>query len=181
LGGKLCGRSLGAFYDVRVPAELILQAASYDDPAVALLTRLVQEFYVQIYGGPDSSPMLPGEFAPPQGAFLLGYVDGEPTAMGGWRFVPGVGPAAALRPVELKRMFVRSESRGRGFGRQTLRALEQSASDAGADWVLLQTGEPQVGAIALYRKAGYREVAPFGYFAGMPGVVHLGRKLPTAP
>jgi len=62
-----------------------------------------------------------------------------------------------------------------------LRALEASALDAGADWVLLQTGQPQVAAVRLYRRAGYAEVPPFGYFARMPLAMHLGRRLDRGP
>jgi GNAT superfamily N-acetyltransferase len=160
-----------------VLAELVVTPSSYDHPHAVLLTGLAQDFYVEMYGGPDDSPMTTDEFASPQGAFFLGYLDDEPVAMGGWRFVPGVGPAQAMSPVEIKRMFVRPEARSRGIGRQILRILEASATTAGADWALLQTGDPQTAAIALYRSAGYHEVTPFGLFAGMPQAVHLGRRL----
>lgn len=112
--------------------------------------------------------------------FLLGRLGVQAVAMGGWRFLPG-GPTGAQRPVELKRMFVRPELQGHGYERQILRELENSAALAGADWVLLSTGDPQVEAVGLYRRMGYREVTPFGFFACMPQAIHLGRPLGGDP
>lgn len=156
--------------------QLAIVPARYDHPDAVELTARVQGFYRSVYGGTDDSPMTPEEFLPPHGLFLLGYLGGVAVAMGGWRFLSH-GWAEAQRPVELKRMFVRPDLQGRGFGLQVLRALEGSAADAGADWVLLQTGEPQVRAVRMYRAAGYDQVAPFGFYACMPEVLHLGRPL----
>ena len=64
-------------------------------------------------------------------------------------------------PAELKRMWVASETRGAGLGRRLLGCLEQSARDAGATVVRLETNGALVEAIALYRKSGYEEVEPF--------------------
>lgn len=157
--------------------ELIIRPSCYDDPDAVALTRLVQDFYRQIYGGQDDSPLAAEEFAPPSGLFLLGHLDGVAVAMGGWRFLNELAPVPAARPVEIKRMFVRPEARGRGLGLTLLRALEDSAAVAGADWALLETGRPQVAALGLYRAAGYTEVPSFGYYACAPLSLHLGRRL----
>lgn len=159
--------------------ELVIHAARYDHPDTVELTQQVQSFYRSVYGGIDDSPITAQDFQPPQGQFLLGYLYGQAVAMGGWRTL-SAGLDGAERPVELKRMFVRPEQQGRGFGLQILQALERSAAGAGADWVVLETGRPQVRAVQLYRAAGYREVAPFGYFACMPLSMHLGRPLDRA-
>jgi len=159
----------------------VIRPTRLEHPDVAQLDEIVQDYYRVLYGGPDSSPMDPDEFAPPTGGFVLGYCGGEAVAMGGWRFLTEPLPAGMARPVELKRMFVRPEVRGRGFGRRILEALESGAARAGADWILLQTGAPQTVAVALYRRAGYADVAPFGHYASKAGVLHLGRKVPPAP
>jgi len=150
--------------------------ARYDDPDVVALTGLVQDYYREIYGGPDPSPMDPEQFAPPNGRFLLGRLDDRGVVMGGWRWL-GEPVGAARRPVELKRMFVHPVARGRGFGLLLLRALEDSAAVAGADWMVLQTGPAQVTAQGMYRRSGYRDVPAFGHFAHEPEVVSLGRPL----
>jgi ketosteroid isomerase-like protein/predicted N-acetyltransferase YhbS len=72
----------------------------------------------------------------------------------------------ALRPlddgaVELKRMYVRPEDRGRGLGWVILIALEVEAQRQGFGFVRLETGDFQPEAMALYRAAGYREIPPY--------------------
>ena len=151
----------------------------YEHPDVASLEMAAQEFYVEIYGGPDDTPYTTAEFAPPHGAFFVGYLAGEAVAMGGWRFrIPGL-PRMARRPAEIRRMFVRERVRGRGFGRIVLATLEASAAAAGADWILLETGRPQVAAIGLYRSGGYIDIEPFGHYAGSELALNLGRPLLT--
>jgi GNAT superfamily N-acetyltransferase len=160
-----------------VPAEFRLQPVPYEHPDVATLEQAAQQFYVQIYGSPDETPFTTADFTPPHGAFLVGYLDEQAVAMGGWRFrTPGV-PRVARRPAEIRRMFVRECVRGRGFARLVLAALEASAAAAGADWMLLETGQPQVAAVGLYRSSGYVDVERFGYYADSDMALNLGRPL----
>jgi ribosomal protein S18 acetylase RimI-like enzyme len=160
-----------------VPEELRLLPVPYEHPDVAALEQAAQQFYVQIYGSPDETPFTAADFTPPHGAFLVGYLNEEAVAMGGWRFrTPGV-PRVARRPAEIRRMYVRECVRGRGFARLVLAALEASAAAAGADWMLLETGQPQVAAIGLYRSSGYVDVERFGYYAASETALNLGRPL----
>jgi GNAT superfamily N-acetyltransferase len=150
---------------------------AYDHPDATLLIAEAQEFYVALYGGPDETPCTPAEFAPPSGRFLVGYRGEEPVAAGGWRFSDAGVPAEAQRPAEIKRMFVRESARHRGYARRMLAALEADAAAAGADWMILETAQPQVAAVALYRSSGYTEIESFGYYAGSDGALNLGRRL----
>ena len=160
-----------------VGAELELQPRAYDHPDATLLIAEAQDFYVALYGGPDETPFSVEEFTAPRGRFLVGYLDGEPVATGGWRFSDAGVPAAARRPAEIKRMFVRTSVRHRGFARRMLHALEADAAAAGADWMILETAHPQRAAVALYRSSGYIEIESFGYYAGSDDALNLGRKL----
>jgi ribosomal protein S18 acetylase RimI-like enzyme len=160
-----------------VAGEFRLLQVPYEHPDVATLEEQAQEFYTQIYGSPDVTPFTTSDFTPPQGAFFVGYLDGQAVAMGGWRFrTPGV-PQVARRPAEIRRMFVREGVRGRGFARLVLAVLEASAAASGADWLLLETGQPQVAAVGLYRSSGYTDVERFGYYAASEGALNLGRRL----
>jgi ribosomal protein S18 acetylase RimI-like enzyme len=160
-----------------VAEEFRLQQVPYEHPDVATLEAAAQRFYIQIYGGPDDTPYATADFSPPHGAFFVGYLNGEAVAMGGWRFrTPGV-PRVAQRPAEIRRMFVRESVRGRGFGRLVLAALEASAAASGADWLLLETGQPQVAAVGLYRSSGYTDVERFGHYAASGQALNLGRRL----
>ncbi len=152
----------------------------YGHPDLVALTDEVQAHYRELYGGPgDESSMEVADFEAPTGHFVVGYVDGVPVAMGGWRRLgerPGLpSPNAA----EIKRMYVVPSARGRSLSRIVLAELETSARAAGLDWLVLETGQPQRSAIGLYRASGYTEVdgTPYGHYIGQPGVVHLGRSL----
>jgi GNAT superfamily N-acetyltransferase len=162
------------------PDQLRLVPVGYDHPHVRALVQEVQRVYVDLYGGPDETPLDPAEFAPPRGRFVVGYLDGAPVVMGGWRFRRD-GAAAGLpgaRPAEIKRMFVRPALRGRGLARAVLADLEATAAAAGADWLVLETGDRQPEALGLYRSSGYADVARFGLYAHEDGSVYLGKALP---
>ena len=160
-------------------AALTLEPVSYDDPAVQALTADVQAYYRSIYGGTDDSPMAAAEFAPPTGLFLLGRWTGEPVAMGGWRLEDGIDALGGARVAELRRMFTVPAVRRLGVGRRLLRALEQTAADAGADVLVLSTGAPQRDALDFYRSCGYVDVPAFGFYRAMPDVACLGKRLPA--
>jgi GNAT superfamily N-acetyltransferase len=156
---------------------LELRQTRYDSRDAQMLTDQVQQFYVEIYGGPDGTPFTVEEFAPPKGRFFVGYLDGRPAAMGGWRFSTVIAPVGAVRPAEIKRMFVRPDVRRRRLAGMLLAALEASAVEDGADWMILETGRPQIAAVAFYRASGYVDITPFGYYADKPSVVSLGKRL----
>src|SRR6185436_3071973 len=113
-------RPVTAAYAGQVREELRLRQVPYEHPDVTALTAAANEFYTEIYGGPDETPFTTAEFTPPHGTFLVGYLDGEAVAMGGWRFRPPGVPRMARRPAEIKRMFVQERVRGRGFARIVL-------------------------------------------------------------
>ena len=52
-------------------------------------------------------------------------------------------------------MYVIPAGRGRGYARVVLAHLERTAADAGADWLVLETGDMQPEAIALYESFGF--------------------------
>ncbi len=58
-------------------------------------------------------------------------------------------------------MWVAESARGLGIGRRMLEALEDQARALGITTVRLETNKTLQEAIALYRSAGYRDVAAF--------------------
>jgi GNAT superfamily N-acetyltransferase len=165
---------------VSAPVAFELRATALDHPDCARLNDAVQAYYTEVFGGPDTTPTDPRDFAPPHGAFFVGYADTEPVTMGGWRFVSDDVAPIGARPVEIKRMYVAAEWRGRGLARQLLAHLEQTARAAGADAVILETGSFLVDAISLYRSSGYTDIGPFGHYADSPLSLHLGKRLDSA-
>jgi len=72
-----------------------------------------------------------------------------------------VGHAALRRlgsELEVKRVVVLAEARGRGLARALMAYLEGSATTGGARRLILQTGDRQPEAVALYRSLGYRPI-----------------------
>ena len=78
---------------------------------------------------------------------------------------------------ELKRMYVRPESRGQGVARRVLRELEASAVQMECQELFLETGLYQVEALAFYQKEGYRRRGPFGTYPEHPLSVFMGKFL----
>lgn len=95
-----------------------------------------------------------GDFVPPRGAFMIASMDGE--TVGG-----GCVKLSAPRVGWLKRMWVANAARGLGIGRRLLEVLEREARALGATKIRLDTNKTLKEAIALYRSAGYRQVAAF--------------------
>lgn len=157
--------------------------AALDSPDAQLLIAQVQAEYVRRYGGPDETVLHAGEFAPPGGAFLVGRLDGAPAVCGGWRSRDGGHPGFRDGDAELKRMYVVPGARGRGLARALLAELERRAVAAGRRRLVLETGDRQPEAVALYTGAGYSPVPPFGVYREQEGAIHLGKELagPAAP
>lgn len=155
--------------------ELVVRA--YDSPDARKLIAEVQQEYVVRYGGPDESPTDPAQFAPPLGAFLVGYVDGTAVACAGWRARDGADPEFRDGDAELERMYVAPQVRGRGLARLLLAAIEDSARAAGRRRMVLETGTRQPEAIALYHSAGYQPIPAFGLYRDASGSRHYARDL----
>jgi putative acetyltransferase len=67
---------------------------------------------------------------------------------------------------EIKRMYVTPDARGRGVGRAILMALEAESRRLNIRRIVLETGERQPEALALYTKAGYDRIPLFGEYIG---------------
>ena len=72
-------------------------------------------------------------------------------------------------------MFTATAVRGRGVARKLLVAIEESARAAGCRRVILETGDRQPEAIALYEASGYTRIDDFGYYAGEEGVLSYAK------
>ena len=71
------------------------------------------------------------------------------------------------KTVEMKRMFVLAEMRGKQLAAQMLQELEKWAVEEGNTAAVLETGYRQVEAIRLYTVAGYPLIANYGQYIGM--------------
>lgn len=69
---------------------------------------------------------------------------------------------------ELKRMYVREQSRGIGVAGKVLELLEASAGEAGCMVFKLETGPYQPEALAFYARSGYQRCERFGDYREDP-------------
>lgn len=82
-----------------------------------------------------------------------------------------------MQRIELKRMFVKPEFRGKGLASMMAAELEKWAVELGYQTTILETGIGQPEAIALYRKLGYADIPHFGEFPEESRSVCLGKDL----
>ena len=133
----------------------IRQVRGDDQEAVELVAAM--EAWIRESLGPTdgrTSTVTAAEMVPPDGAFVVVVEDGRPVAGGGVRRLDdGVG--------EIKRMFVLPQARGRGHGRRLLEGLEAAARELGYRRLRLDTAASMTTALAMYRRAGYREIADY--------------------
>jgi putative acetyltransferase len=117
---------------------------------------------------------LPGEYAPANGRVFLAIKD------------TGIAGCVAMRKIgegicEIKRLFVRSEFRGQGLGRQLAEAIIQEAKQIGYERMRLDTLPPKMNdAIALYRSLGFKEIEPY-YDNPVPGAKFMELSLERRP
>jgi ribosomal protein S18 acetylase RimI-like enzyme len=94
-------------------------------------------------------------------AFFVLRADGQPAGCGGVKLV-------GRDYGELKRMYVRPQFRGSGFGQALLDHLAGHARAHGVTLLRLETGIHQQAAIRLYETAGFRRIPPFGPYTNDP-------------
>lgn len=153
--------------------NLQIYPTRYDSPTAQwLIKAALADLGVRYGGSGDETPVDPAEFEPPAGTFLIAHLDGESVACGGWRSHGG-----SVETAELKRMYVAPHARGRGLARAVLAAVEQSAREQGRQRIVLECGDRQPEALALYRSSGYAQIPNFGFYKDAPGCVSFGRTL----
>lgn len=169
--GPRAGR--GPVVGLPVVSEIEIRVRRFDAPESQALIRAALADLGARYGGSgDETPVDAAEFEPPAGTFLVAYLDGEPVGCGGWRSHGDDGETA-----ELKRMYTAPAARGRGVARAVLAAVEHSARDQGRKRIILECGDKQPEAIAMYTSAGYERIPNFGFYQDAPGCLSYGRPL----
>jgi putative acetyltransferase len=113
---------------------------------------------------------LPGDYAPPGGRLLLADCEGQ------------LAGCVALHPLdpticEMKRLYLRPQFRGKGLGRALADRTIAEARHIGYRRMRLDTVEPVMkDAVAMYRKLGFQEIAPYCPNP-MAGVVYMELQL----
>ena len=78
---------------------------------------------------------------------------------------------------EIKRFFVRENYRSDGLGRKLMELLETSAKKQAYHYLILESGDPLVVAMKLYRSMDYKVIPNYGPYADMPDSVCMRKVL----
>lgn len=98
------------------------------------------------------------------------YSDGEAIGCGAFKEYES-------QSVEIKRMFVHSDFRGKGIAAKILSELELWAKELNYLESILETGNKQTAAIALYLKSGYTIIANYGQYSTVENSICMKKKL----
>lgn len=146
-----------------------LVVSSPHDPDSAALILELNELLDDLYHPDENHFRLDAEeVGGDRGVFILARVDGRPAGCGALRLT-------ADGRSEVKRMYVRPGTRGQGVGRVILNRLEEHARRLGATGMLLEMGDRQPEARALYESVGFAPVPCWGEYLATPGSVCLGK------
>jgi putative acetyltransferase len=152
-----------------------MMTIAQEDPRSPDVQRLLSAFVDEVKKRYDSPPADVGIFDPqlvavPRSIFLVARDDGN--AVGCGALVP-----MDDNVVEVKRMFVASEERGRGIATQILDELERLAREFDYDAMRLETGVRQPESIALYGKAGFYRIPNFPPFENDSSAVCFEKRI----
>lgn len=79
--------------------------------------------------------------------------------------------------VEVKRMFVYADARGKGISKLILGELETWAHELGFAYTVLETGSKNISAQHLYRKSGYAEIPKYVPYVDLPDSICMRKRL----
>jgi len=101
---------------------------------------------------------------------LVAYINEVPVGCG------------AIKPfdsnaIEIKRMYVLPEQRGKSIATTLLSALEVWTAELGYGRCVLETGKRQPEAIALYEKNGYGVIPNYGQYSGIENSVCFEKRV----
>ena len=106
------------------------------------------------------------ELAAASSLFLIAEIDEQP--VGYARLLEGTPPAeiAGSRPVEIVRLYARTQWIGRGVGAALMEACLREAEARGCDTIWLGVWEKNGRAIAFYQKWGFERVGAHDFLLG---------------
>jgi GNAT superfamily N-acetyltransferase len=99
---------------------------------------------------------LPGAYSPPRGKLYLGTVGGKAACCAGLRPCDDVA-------AEMKRLYVRPDHRGAGYGLFLAKAIIADARSLGYRRLVLDTLPAMKAAQSMYEALGFRDIEPYTF------------------
>jgi len=101
---------------------------------------------------------------------VVAYADDTPVGCGCFR-------AMDKETLEIKRMYVKPESRGMGIAKSILSELEEWGKDEGFIQANLETGNNQPEALAVYGGAHYKQIPNYPPYTHIAESICMAKKL----
>ena len=140
------------------PMRLIRYQPEHRELMLALHRSAIVGFTLGMSQQDDEADLMAIEqvYLHDDGEFLIGFIDERLVAMGGFQRLSDTA-------AELRRMRIKRELQGRGYGAQLLRELERIAYRSGVRTLCLETARRRSLTLNFYRKHGYQETGSSFY------------------
>jgi putative acetyltransferase len=152
-----------------VKANYTIRVGSPLDPEARALIAELDAFNSALYPAESNHFDTPEILAQGRGIFLVVELDGEIVGCGAAKHCGGWA--------ELKRMYLKPRARGGGIALAMLVKLLDWARAEGLPLARLETGNVSVGALRLYRRAGFKEIPAFPPYKADPLSIFMERAL----
>lgn len=142
----------------RMPEFILKRSTAADPDFQRLVSILDHELWVELKE--DQATYDQYNKVPDIKTAVLIYAGSEPVACGCFKVINA-------ETVEIKRMFVLKQFRGKGLSRLVLQALEEWAGEMGFRYAILETSIHFSTAIRLYKTSGYVVIPAYPPYAGL--------------
>jgi putative acetyltransferase len=149
--------------------QIVLKRTSNTEPDFKNLISKLDK-YLSIVNGDADTFYAPNNVLDPLDTAVIAYYNDKPVGCGCFKKFD-------QQSVEIKRMYVEPELRGRGIASTLLNELEKWAKESGFEYTVLETGLKLDDANALYRKQGYEIIENYGQYAGIKSSVCMKKTL----
>jgi len=154
---------------LHMTGSIIIKRTHTDHPDFQLLVSyLDHELWNEL--DEDQATYDPHNKVPGLSTAVMVYVSGQPAAIGCFK-------AYDTSTIEIKRMFVRKEFRGKGLSLKVLEELENWALENGYKKAVLETSIHFTIAKNLYKNSGYSVIPNYGPYHGLAESVCMGKEL----
>lgn len=140
---------------------VVRRAALHDIEQLAILFDAYRQWYQQTSDVKKAKQFLTDRITNNESVIFMAYDEGK--AVGFTQLYPIFTSVGMQRTWLLNDLFVDASARGKGIATQLLNAAKEHGRTTGSKWLMLQTGEDNFDAQALYEKNGWKRITDIFY------------------
>lgn len=149
--------------------DITLKRTSNTDPDFKYLVTLLDE-YLLVLNGEEQSNYAPHNKLDYLDTVIVAYYNDQPVGCGCFKKFDN-------DTVEIKRMFIKDDQRGKGIASRILNELELWAKETGFKFTVLETLKTNSEAVNLYKKRGYSVINNYGPYITLTNSVCMQKSL----